>query len=88
MDRGIAYAKAHPHPESPAQDRMGRSSSMSGPSSSPIAVASTGSMQATSLGVEDALGAVRQQQIDDFVAAYNFARRLKTLNGLTHYNRA
>jgi hypothetical protein len=58
---------------------------MSGPSSSPIAVASTGSMQATSLGVEDALGAVRQQQIDDFVAAYNFARRLKTLNGLTHY---
>jgi hypothetical protein len=45
-------------------------------------------MQATSLGVEDALGAVRQQQIDDFVAAYNFARRLKTLNGLTHYNRA
>ena len=44
MDRCIAYAKAHPHPKAPSRP-YGRRLRMSGPSSSPIAVASTGSMR-------------------------------------------
>jgi transposase len=43
IDKCIAWAKAHGHPERPDQTRSGRCSRRSGRSSFPIAAASTGS---------------------------------------------